>query len=98
MATLSLSLSQFPPKPSFSHLMPHLAYRALKFDNLQSTSHFVKLLIKHLDLSLSVKWLPVRNLTQKVLPLLRYAWRCDVPILPPTRLHTTFWDAHQSSS
>jgi hypothetical protein len=62
-------LSQFPTKPSFSHVMPHLAYRALIFDNLQSTTHFVELLIKHPDLPLPVKWFPAYKLTQKVLPL-----------------------------
>jgi hypothetical protein len=78
--------------------MTHLAYRALDCDNLQSTTHFVELLITHLDLPLPIKRLPTRKLTQKVLPLLRYTWRCDVPITPPTRLHATFWDVPQSFS
>jgi hypothetical protein len=67
-------LSQFPLKSLFSHLMLDLAYRALNCDNLQPTICFVELFIKYLDLPPPVKWLLANKLTQKMLPLSRYAW------------------------
>jgi hypothetical protein len=48
--------------------MPRLVYQALDYDNLQLTTHFVELFIKHLDLPLPVKRLLAHKLTQKVLP------------------------------
>jgi hypothetical protein len=69
----SAYLSQFLPKPSFSHMMPHISHQALNYANLQLTTYFVEPLVKHLDLPLLVKRLPTRKLTQNVLPLSRYA-------------------------
>jgi hypothetical protein len=73
--------------------MLHLAYQVLNYDNPQPTTHFVKLFVKHLDLPLSVKRLLTHKLTQKVLPWLSYAWRCDVAIMLLTRRHATSWDS-----
>jgi hypothetical protein len=47
--------------------MLRLAYRALSCDNLQPTTHFVVLFIKHPDLPLPIKQLLAHKLTQKVL-------------------------------
>jgi hypothetical protein len=65
---------------------------------LSLTTHFIELFTKHSDLPLPIKWLLAHKLTQKVLHLSRYTWRCDVSITLLIRLHATSWDAPQSSS
>jgi hypothetical protein len=49
--------------------MLRLTYRALSSDNLQLTTHFGELFVKHLDLPISIKQLIARKLTQNGLPL-----------------------------